>query len=71
MKFQIKSEERAADTIRTLKEFGILKFVRSLDAEKDILELLDEDAVVAVSQAFSIGGVCKVTKTRPAVSPIS
>jgi hypothetical protein len=40
------SEERAADTIRTLKEFGILKFVRSLDAEKDILELLDEDAVI-------------------------
>jgi hypothetical protein len=40
------SGEGAVETIRTLKEFGFLKSVRSSDAEKDFSELLDEDAVI-------------------------
>jgi hypothetical protein len=39
-------DEHAAKTIRTLKEFGILKSVRSMDSEKDISAILDGDAVI-------------------------
>lgn len=39
------SDERAANTIGRLKEFGILKTVRSSDAQKDMSDLLEEDVI--------------------------
>lgn len=41
------SEERAVPLIRKLKEFGVLKAVKSSEAQKNMADLLDEDVEVA------------------------
>lgn len=41
------SEERAVPLIRKLKEFGVLKAVKSSEVQKNMADLLDEDVEVA------------------------
>lgn len=40
------SEDHALPLIRKLKEFGVLKTVKSSDAQKNMADLLDEDIEV-------------------------
>lgn len=40
------SEERTAQILKRLKEFGVVKSVKAIDAQKDMTELFEADVVV-------------------------